>query len=59
MNKCQHSAHPVLLIGERCVKRCRHLTCSLVFASWFVHVDINVMRSSPYFLVIDQVCDAF
>ena len=28
MNKFQHSAHPVLLIGERCVKRCRHLTCS-------------------------------
>ena len=28
MNKFQHSAHPVLLIGERCVKRCRHITCS-------------------------------
>ena len=28
MNKFKHSAHPVLLIGERCVKRCRHFNCS-------------------------------
>ena len=27
-NKFQHSAHPVLLIGEGCVKRCKYLTCS-------------------------------
>ena len=28
MNKFQHSALPALLIGERCVKRCKHLTFS-------------------------------
>ena len=27
IKKFQYSAHLVLLIGERCAKQCRHLTC--------------------------------
>ena len=28
MNRFQHNTHSVLLIGERSIKRCRHITCS-------------------------------
>ena len=57
MNKFQHSAHPVLLIGERCVKRCRHLTCSY---SWLSAYSITLTRqsldeSSSAYLCYDRV----
>ena len=58
MNKFQHSAHPVLLIGERCVKRCRHLTCIVtakVSAQGITLARQPLDESSSAYLCYDRV----
>ena len=60
MNKFQHSAHPVLFIGERCVKRCRHVDTSPVVTAKVSAHSITLTRqsldeSSSAYLCYDRV----
>ena len=59
MNKFQHSAHPVLLIGERCVKRCSidisPVVTAKVSAQGITLARQSLDESSSAYLCYDRV----